>query len=123
MKKTVLTICFSLLFVLVACKKEDAGATGSETPKEEPTNSFQLSNLTDANWNKGVGVEGDMFLVDKTSQTETLLKDVKLIELADSTQVGVTSTEVQGDYIRLHISGKASDYQQEAQYPNKITVK
>jgi len=121
MKNTIFIVCLVAIFSLNSCK-DDTKAV--ETTKEEvKKNSIQLTNLTDVNWDGGVGIEYDMFLTDNTKENEELLKSAKELVFSDGSKIKVLGYKVNDIYIQINVEGKASSFKNVAVYPNTITVK
>lgn len=121
MKKiTVLALLMSIL--LISCKNE---VKVESTPEvvEPVEKSIVLTQYSDENWDKGVGKEFNMFLVDLNDKNKELLKDAKELELVDGKIVKVTGINIAEPFIQIVIDGKASDYMGQASYPNEIYIK
>lgn len=121
MKKiTVLTLLMSIL--LISCKNEakQEVAPAVEKPVEK---TIVLTQYSDENWEKGVGKDLNMFLVDLNDTNKELLKDAKELELVDGKIVKVTGVNIAEPFIQIIIDGKASDYMGKASYPNEIYIK
>lgn len=119
MKKFIYIFC---LIAFVACKEEtkkDEATAVAEV--EEKT--IVLSNYSDENWDKGVAIELNMFLVDLTDKNKELLEDVKELELVDGTIVKLTGTSVTDQFIQLYTEEKASVFKEKASNPNVIFIK
>lgn len=119
MKKLIYIVC---LIAIVGCKeeskKEDVTSASNENEK-----TIVLSNYSDENWEKGVAIELNMFLVDLTDSNKELLKDVKQLELVDGTIVKVTGTAVAEPFIQINTEEQAQLFKEKASYPNVIFIK
>lgn len=119
MKKLVYLFC---LIALISCKddtkKEEITPVVQETEK-----TISLSNYSDENWEKGVGREYNMFIVDFTESNKELLKDVKVLELVDGTIVKVTGITISEPFIQINIEETAQKFKETASYPNLIFIK
>jgi len=118
MKKLMYIVC---LIVIVGCKEEVKKETNSPIVEDEKT--IVLSNYSDENWNNGVAIELNMFLVDLTDTNRELLKDIKELELVDGTIVKVTGTTVADPFIQINTEEKADLYKEKASYPNVIFIR
>lgn len=119
MKKLIYIIC---LVSLVACKNEAKKEEVVVAPKENEK-SIVLSNYSDENWEKGVAIELNMFLVDLNDSNKELLKNVKELELIDGTIVKVSGTTVAEPFIQINTVEKANLFIEKAANPNVIFVK
>jgi hypothetical protein len=121
MKKIVLLAILVSVF-MVSCKNEVKVESAPEVV-EPAEKTIVLTQYSDENWDKGVGKELNMFLVDLNDKNKELLKDVKELELVDGKIVKVSGVNIAEPFIQILIDGKASDYMGKASYPNEIYVK
>ena len=119
-----LILCAFTILTLLSCKDTKVA---EETKTTETAvvnkNSFSLANLTDDNWQKGVGVTYKMFLTDFSKEKEDLIKNGKTLQLADGQSVPYVGYEVVGAYIQIYLTEDAIKYSAAAEFPNEITVK
>lgn len=119
MKKLIYIVC---LIVFVACK-EDAKKDESTPVTEVEEKTIVLSNYSDENWDKGVAIELNMFLVDLTDKNKELLENVKELELVDGTIVKVTGINIAEPFIQINTLEKAEMFKEKASHPNIIFIK
>lgn len=122
MKTNIFIVCLIAVLSLGSCKNE---AKTDEVAKEAEVKktTLQLTNLSDENWEGGVGVEYDMFLVDNTKENEELVKTAKELHFTDGTKVKVIGYTVNDPYIQINLEGEASNFKAVAAHPNVIEVK
>lgn len=84
---------------------------------------IRLSNLTDENWNKGVGVTLNMLLVDYSKEKFDLIQAGHEVHLPDGQIIKYFESEKAGDYIQIKLLESAVNQQAAAEYPNELTVK
>lgn len=120
MRTKIYAICMLAILSFVSCKNEPK--TAEPVKEEVKENTIKLTNYTDSNWNLGVGIELNMFLVDNNAENKEKLKAVKELKLSDGTYVAVTGTKEEGPFIQILLTEKASSFQKLAGYPNDITV-
>ncbi len=115
-----------LVFSLLSCKDDKKG-TGTENAATETAaenaNVIQLANYSDENWSAGVGIKFNMFLADYSKETEELLKKGHSLVFEDGTIIPYASYQVADQFIQILVDQKASDFQDVAQYPKKVTIK
>lgn len=120
MKNNIFIVCLVAIFSLGSCKND--AKTVEPAQEEVKKNSIQLTNLSDVNWDGGVGITYDMFLVDNTKENEALIKGAKELEFSDKTKIKVIGYTVVDKFIQINVEGKASSFKNVAIYPNYITV-
>ena len=113
---------------LLSCKDDKKslveGVDGTETSALKSNNKLTLSNCTDENWKKGVGVVyKNMFLVDFSQENEALIKNGKEIVLQDGTSIPIIGFEVVGNYIHILFAKSIMEYSAAAEFPNELTIK
>jgi len=118
MKKLIYIVC---LIAIVACKEEVKKEVTLPIVEEQKT--IVLSNYSDENWNNGVAIELNMFLVDLTDSNQELLKDVKELELIDGTIVKITGINIAEPFIQINTEEKAQMFKEKASHPNVIFIK
>ncbi|RKS01090.1 MULTISPECIES: hypothetical protein [unclassified Flavobacterium] len=119
-----LILCAFAILTIISCKDNKvAEETKTAETAVEKKNSFSLTNLTDENWQKGVGIKYKMFLTDYSKEKEELIKNGKTLELADGQLVPYLGYEVAGTYIQIFLNEDAIKYSAAAEFPNEITVK
>jgi len=120
MKNRIYAICMFAMLAFASCKNEPKqDETAKEAVKE---NTIKLSNYSDENWNAGVGIVYNMFIVDNNAENAAKLKSVKELVLSDGTYVTVTGTNEAGKFIQILLKDKASTFQKLAGYPNDLVV-
>ena len=117
-------LCAFTILTLLSCKDNKVA---EETKTTETAvvnkNSFSLSNLTDDNWQKGVGIKYKMFLTDFSAEKEERIKNGKNLQLADGKLVPYVGYKVVGKYIQIYLTEDAIKYSAAAEFPNEIIVK
>lgn len=122
--KSKISLLFVLLALLTACKEEKAETTNPAATETtvKATNEITLSNYSDENWNKGVGITYKMFLADNTPENLNLIKNGKELEFANGKKIPYVGYEVKGTYIQIMITEKPDAFASAAEYPNTIKI-
>jgi hypothetical protein len=81
-----------------------------------------LSNITDNNWNGGVGQTFNFFLLDYSPNKLKSLKENTQILFKDGRKVRIANIEIAGNYLHVSVVGNVKDYLGVAAYPNVIEL-
>lgn len=120
--KTRFILCAFVIFFMFSCK-DNKETEDTKTAVIENKTTITLANLSDENWQKGVGTKYKMFLTDFSKENEELLKNGKTLLLADGKTVPYLGYQVAGSYIQIFLNEDAIKYSSSAEFPNEITVK
>lgn len=85
---------------------------------------FTLSNITDANWNGGIGIadQSNLLLFDNSKRHAGELNKGNYIELSDGSKIKIDKKEVNGNFIRVTISQNIEALYLKLQYPNELKI-
>ena len=106
-------------------EQKPADEAGKEKIEETvlAKDAIRLSNLTDENWNKGVGVTLNMLLVDYSKEKFDLIQAGHEVHLPDGQIIKYFDSEKAGDYIQILLLESAVNQQAAAEFPNELIVK
>lgn len=121
MKNNILVICVLCSLIFSSCKNDTKKVEEQAVP-EKAANVLKLSNYSDNNWNGGVALELNMFLVDNTPENQELVKKAKKFVFADKTFATITGFKEADGFIQVYTFEKASTFISKAAYPLDITV-
>ncbi len=123
--KTRFALLLLLSLSIFSCKDNAKETSDANSEKvEKKTNVITLSNYSDENWNKGVGITYKMFLTDYSKEKEMLLKGGKEMVLGDGkTVLPIIGSEVSGGFIQIFLDQPGTQYAKMAEFPNEITIK
>lgn len=106
-------------------EQKPAEETVEAAPAEAPlaADAVRLSNLTDQNWEKGVGTKLNMLLVDFSQEKFDLLQKGRELHLENGEIIQYFEIEKVGEYIQVKLLKSAIPMQAAAEFPNALTVK
>lgn len=83
-----------------------------------------LSNITDQNWQNGIGVgdQANLLLIDNSRRNWAALQKGRFIELTDGARIQITAKEQVGDFIRVSFAQDIQALKPKLQYPNNIKI-
>lgn len=83
---------------------------------------LRLANITDENWNRGVGRNINKFLFDNTPYNLEQLDIGRKLVFNNGRDVAITAKSIHGSYIHVEIKGEVSEYLEVASFPNVINL-
>lgn len=84
--------------------------------------SIKLSNISDNNWLRGVGVNYNMLLVDYSIENENILKSASGLKLKNNKILKIIGYEKIGNYLHVHLQKNVYNLKEVIAYPITIEV-
>lgn len=86
------------------------------------TNDLYLSNITDQNWQGGVGVSFNRLLMDHSDSNISALKKGSKIELPNKRKIDIINYNVVGDFIHVETNEQIETFKSDILYPNTFKI-
>ncbi len=116
-------LSFSTSAAVVISKFALIASDGSAILPYKP-GGLTLSNITDQNWQGGIGLgtQQNLLLFDNSKRINLELNKGEYIELIDGSRIKMESKETAGDFIKITISQNIDALKPKLQYPNNIKI-
>lgn len=86
------------------------------------TNDLYLSNITDQNWQGGVGTSFNKLLMDNSDSNMSALKRGNKIELSNKRKIEVINYYIVGDFIHVETNEQVGTFKSDISYPKSFKI-